>query len=322
MQKSPFEISIDTCKKELKEKKPLILEKFKNKKLKKTFYLKNDNFEKNNILNSNIIQIRVILTISYHEDSFEFYIPTATKKNKDTGEIEFNIRDIIETLFSNFEQDFISKYTLSYYINDDENNEINDNIKSNLNNNYKSYSFAGDNNSQDKQIKPYFYFGEINIDENNDLDNFFELPKDLTLYLNLRQRIFKSNPLECSLFSTDIDYNEICENIELEEEKEEDIINKKDNKGSGRDKEKTIGYSIKKLFKWQKIREKSNSKITLIEAAKLVRMPKKTLDEYKNQIMNGQKNGFNFSKHHNDKMNILRTFNNKFKQDEDNKNNS
>ena len=51
-------------------------------------------------------------------------------------------------------------------------------------------------------------------------------------------------------------------------------------------------------------------------------MPKKTLDEYKNQIMNGQKNGFNFSKHHNDKMNILRTFNNKFKQDEDNKNNS
>ena len=118
------------------------------------------------------------------------------------------------------------------------------------------------------------YFGEINLKENEDNDNdyFFNVPKDFTLYLKLRQKVKKSNPLDLLYIDENKEYNEIFNNIDLDEKNEKNEKNKEKSnlKGSGRDKEKTIGYSIKKLFMWQKIREKSNSKITLVEETNII----------------------------------------------------
>ena len=326
MKEHPFIIKEDTSGKKMDEKNKLLSEEFRKIKLNKSFYSKK---KLNQDINSDIIQLRVILTFSYHNNSFEFYLPVLTKKDKVEGKTKFDIRDIIKAIFSSLGKDFTSKYTLSYYLNDDdeednqdddnesENNSIENNIFTN-----QSYPFISYNSNDKINNKTYLYFGEINLKENDDNENendsdneyFFNIPKDYTLYLKLRQKINKSNPLDLLFINENREYNEIYNNIDLDEKNEKNK-EKSNLKGSGRDKEKTIGYSIKKLFMMQKIREKSESKITLVEASELVGMPKKTLDEYKNQIINGQKNGFNFSIHYKDKMNVLRTFNNNFKKD-------
>ena len=332
MKEHPFIVKKDTSGKKIDEKNKLLLEKFRKIKLNKSFYSK----KKINIdNNSDIIQLRVILTFSYHNNSFEFFLPVLTTKDEVEGETKFDMRDIIKALFSSFGKDFTSKYTLSYYLNDDDeednqddNNESENNFIENNTFVNQSYPFISNNSNDIVNNKTYLYFGEINLKENDDNDNdneyFFNIPKDYTLYLKLRQKINKSNPLDLLYIDENKEYNEIFNNIDLDEKNEKNK-EKSNLKGSGRDKEKTIGYSIKKLFMWQKIREKSESKITLVEASELVGMPKKTLDEYKNQIINGQKNGFNFSIHYKDKMNVLRTFNNNFNKNKikkEDKNNS
>ena len=49
--------------------------------------------------------------------------------------------------------------------------------------------------------------------------------------------------------------------------------------------------------------------MSLIEAADYAGVSKKTLDEYFNQIKYGYENKFDFNQNHNQKVNILRTFN-------------
>jgi len=333
MKEHPFIVQKDISGKKMDGRNKLLLEKFRKIKLNKSFYSKKELNQDNN---SDIIQLRVILTFSYHNHSFEFYLPVITSKDEVEGEIKFDIRDIIKPIFSSLGKDFTSKYILSYYLNDDDeednqddNNESENNCIENDIFSYQSYPFISNYTNENPDNKTYLYFGEINLKENDDNDNdyFFNVPKDYTLYLKLRQKVNKSNPLDLLFIEENKEYNEIFNNIDLDEKNEKNEKNKEKSnlKGSGRDKEKTIGYSIKKLFMWQKIREKSKSKITLVEASDLVGMPKKTLDEYKNQIINGQKNGFNFSIHYKDKMNVLRTFNNNFNKNKikkEDKNNS
>ena len=330
MKEHPFIVKKDTSGKKMIEKNKLLLEKFREIKLNKSFYIKK---ESNQNSNSDFIQLRVILTFSYHNHSFEFFLPVITTKDEVEGNIKFDMRDIIKSIFTSLGKDFISKYTLSYYLNedfdednqDDNNESVNDCIENDIYTN-QLIPFISNYTNDNSDDKTYLYFGEINLKENDDNDNdndyLFNIPKDHTLYLKLRQKVNKSNPLDLLFIDENKEYNEVFNNIDLDEKNEKNDKNKEKSnlKGSGRDKEKTIGYSIKKLFMWQKIREKSKSKITLVEASDLVGMPKKTLDEYKNQIINGQKNGFNFSIHYKDKMNVLRTFNNNFKKED--KNNS
>ena len=54
--------------------------------------------------------------------------------------------------------------------------------------------------------------------------------------------------------------------------------------------------------------------LSLEEAAKKVGISKKSLDDYFLQLKNGQKNGFNFNEHKNDKIGILRAYNKKNKK--------
>lgn len=89
-------------------------------------------------------------------------------------------------------------------------------------------------------------------------------------------------------------------------------------KGSRRTKERKIGDVIKKVSEWRKLYngtevEGQIVKKSLEEAAKLVGISKKSLDDYLLQLRNGRKYGFNFNEHKDDKIGILRAFNRKHK---------
>lgn len=96
-------------------------------------------------------------------------------------------------------------------------------------------------------------------------------------------------------------------------------------KGSRRTKERKIGDVIRKVSEWRKLYngteiEGELVKKSLEEAAKLVGISKKSLDDYLLQLRNGRKYGFNFNEHKDDKIGILRAFNRKHKNiDKDNK---
>ena len=50
------------------------------------------------------------------------------------------------------------------------------------------------------------------------------------------------------------------------------------------------------------------SKISLQEAAQILRLPKKSLDDYYYQLKLGEKHGFNFKAHLSERIGVLRTF--------------
>lgn len=322
MEKNPFNINQDISKKEIKEKNHLILEKFN---LPKSFYLKNK--EKNNI-NSNIIQLRVILSFSYHNDIFEFFLPISIEKNEETGINYFDINDLIKSLFSNFDENFNSNYILSYSINNDEKkeNDINNKYYESESDSevYKSFnnniSYITNGYIKKNKIKSYIYYGEIDIKQINNKRNYnIEVPKDFTIYLNLRQKLIKPNSIKCKFLEKMGE--EISNNINLEEkEQEEDIKDNDINKNSRRDKERTIGYSVFKVSKWLKIKENTKIKMSSNDAANLIGIPIKTLEGYKEQIIKGKKHNFDFRKNHKNKMSSLRDFNRKNEKKSDNNN--
>lgn len=130
-----------------------------------------------------------------------------------------------------------------------------------------------------------------------------EIPKDKKLIINLRPFIDKTDQLRLELY---------------EEEAEQQDDNKKKhyyvNENSKRAKERKIGYIIKKVYLWKKLYEGvvdrfgNKIKMTLQDAAEKVDISKKSLDEYLNQIRFGKLLGFDFNKHRNDKVGVLRGF--------------
>ena len=222
---------------------------------------------------TNVVDLKVILLISYHKESLEFFLRASTKKDEKTKKIEFNMVDVLKTIFENLIKDFNNEYFLSYYMNNEEENEMENN----------------------NGIKTFNYFGKINQDmiyQNNNI--FFILPKDKTIYLKLWQKIKREMLFDPLIF----------------EENEMEYSNPL------RDKEKTIGYAIIKVCKWEKLREKSKNNITLEDAAKKIDMAKKTLDDYKAQIKKGKEKDFNFNKHYKCKMNVLKDHNRDQKKSE------
>lgn len=135
-------------------------------------------------------------------------------------------------------------------------------------------------------------------------DNFLvPLPENDTMYINFRPNIKKNDQLRLELYE---------EEAEIQEENKKKIyyINEK----SKRAKERKIGYIIKKVYLWRKlyngIQDKNGKgiKMTLQDAAEKVEISKKSLDEYLNQIKLGRDYGFDFNKHRNDKVGVLRGF--------------
>lgn len=81
-----------------------------------------------------------------------------------------------------------------------------------------------------------------------------------------------------------------------------------------RTKERRIGHIIDKVIEWRKyysgaINEKNQQvKYSLEDAAREVKISKKSLDDYLFQIRFGHRYGFNFNEHYNDKVGVLRDF--------------
>ena len=90
---------------------------------------------------SELINLKVFLFLAYHLESFELSLQASTKINKETTKLEFNMGDILETIFSNLGLKFINDYFLSYYMNNFEDSE-----------------------KEKYGIKKYKYFGEINLE--------------------------------------------------------------------------------------------------------------------------------------------------------------
>lgn len=87
-----------------------------------------------------------------------------------------------------------------------------------------------------------------------------------------------------------------------------------DKKKNKRTKERKIGYIIEKVNSWRKLYngfQNENAKFTkysLDEAAKIIGISKKSLDDYLLQLRLGRKFGFDFNSNKSQKVGILRSF--------------
>ena len=251
-----------------------------------------DDNNKNNI-NNNFIKIKVVLNYAYQKEYFEFLLPAKKIFNKNSQKYQFCLNDIIDCIrtYVNNKTIFLNEnYLISYYINNDNENNL---ITNNKNNNENSIA-----------NKTYFCLGAYPLSK---IQNYYlDIPSDGTLYLKFRKIISKELNLRYDIFEQE---NE----IETDEKKKKDAVLKY-NTNSKRANEKRIDYIIRKVFEWKELRKLTDNKMSLIEAAQIVGLSKKTLDEYYNQIRDGKKYGFDFNRFKSYKVNLLRGFVKKMKE--------
>lgn len=107
--------------------------------------------------------------------------------------------------------------------------------------------------------------------------------------------------------------NTVNSTEDMDEESEEESENRT-KKRCRRTKERRIGHVIEKVIEWRKLysgtsdQSRQHQKFSLEDAAKKVRISKKSLDDYMYQIRNGYYTGFNFNEHYNEKVGILRDY--------------
>ena len=217
------------------------------------------------------ITLTVFLTYSYSHSYHKFILPSRV-----TAENRISLNDIIDGI-DTYDHINLERYAISYRTN---------------NENLISLDSEEDNNI-------FLYVGAYPLSDSYSI----EIPRDRTLIINLRPFIDKTEQLRLELY---------------EEEAEQQDDNKKKhyyvNENSKRAKERKIGYIIKKVYLWKKLYEGvvdrfgNKIKMTLQDAAEKVDISKKSLDEYLNQIRFGKLLGFDFNKHRNDKVGVLRGF--------------
>ena len=252
------------------------------------------NNNKNNIDN-NLIKIKVVLNYAYQKDYFEFLLSTKKTFNPNSKKYQFCLNDIIDSIYTynNNRTIFLNEnYVISYYLRSDDDIE-NNNIISNENNIENSFI-----------NKTYFCIGSFPLYQ--DKNYYLDIPSDGILYLKFRKIISKQLNLRFNLFEQE---NE----LETEEKKRKNAVLNY-NVNSKRANEKRIDYIIRKVFEWLELRYLTENKISLIESAKIVGLSKKSLDEYYNQIRDGKKYGFDFNRFKSYKVNILRGFVKKMKE--------
>ena len=91
--------------------------------------------------------------------------------------------------------------------------------------------------------------------------------------------------------------------------------------GKSRIKERTIQEVIKNVFEWRQlytgfVKNGIFTKMSLEDAAIKVQISKKSLDDYLMQLRSAKKFGFDFEKHNNDKVGVIRSFVRKKKEEE------
>jgi hypothetical protein len=86
-----------------------------------------------------------------------------------------------------------------------------------------------------------------------------------------------------------------------------------------RNKERSIGFIIEKVSQWRKLyngfydEKQELKRMSLEDAATMVGVSKKSLDDYLSQIRLGRYNGFDFNKNKDEKVGKLRYFNKELK---------
>ena len=217
------------------------------------------------------ITLTVFLTYSYSHSYHKFILPSRV-----TAENRISLNDIIDGI-DTYDHINLERYAISYRTNNE--------------------NLISLDSEEDQNI--FLYVGAYPLSDSYSI----EIPRDRTLIINLRPFIDKTEQLRLELY---------------EEEAEQQDDNKKKhyyvNENSKRAKERKIGYIIKKVYLWKKLYEGvvdrfgNKIKMTLQDAAEKVDISKKSLDEYLNQIRFGKILGFDFNKHRNDKVGVLRGF--------------
>ena len=216
--------------------------------------------------------LTVYVTNSYTKHYHKFILPT--RLNSEMTRLSFN--DIMDGI-ATYEHVKLDNCAISYRIN-----------------NEKLISF-----SEDESSMIMFYVGKYPLNENY----LIEIPKDKIVYINLRPIVNKGDQLRLELYEEEAETQE-------ENKVKQYFVNEK----SKRAKERKIGDVIKKVYLWKKLYEGVNDrdgkliKMTLQDAAEKVDISKKSLDEYFNQIKLGKHFRFDFNKHRNDKVGVLRGF--------------
>lgn len=124
--------------------------------------------------------------------------------------------------------------------------------------------------------------------------------------------IISSDEVDLECFKIKL-INRLDENIlkNLEPESEEKTDDKKKEK---RTKERKIGFIIEKVNGWRKLyngfynENGEHTRYSLDQAAKIIDISKKSLDDYLLQLRLGRKYGFDFNKYQNEKVGMLRVF--------------
>ena len=216
----------------------------------------------------------IFLYYSYQKQYYRFNLPARTIENN----TRIILNDIIEEL-KTFPNIKLQNHSLSYFI--------------------------PENNNNNNNIDNYFYLGKFPFyAENTNL--LIENPQNKIIYIRLRPIIDKTHLLRFEIFEDENDINK-TENDEIK-------TNYYINENSKRAKERKINEIVLKVYEWKKIynncidKNGKKVKLTLQEAAALVNLSKKSLDEYLNQIKFGKKYNFDFNKHKNSKVGILRGY--------------
>lgn len=220
-----------------------------------------------------IVTLSVRLNYSYQSQYYLFKISVRTRFN-DKGKEEFLLNDIISGIetYKPCDDFFLEENKVAVSIS----TEVND-----------IYMYLG--------IYPFpkgkYYFMDV--------------PKNHTISLKFRQILPANFSIVYDLYEMEKEREPSKEDDDTTENVPTDVGNSK------RAREKKIGFVVKKVFEWKKLREMTQNSMSLVDAAYGVGLSKKTLDEYLNQIKAGYENNFDFNKHYNGKINILRTFNKK-----------
>ena len=89
---------------------------------------------------------------------------------------------------------------------------------------------------------------------------------------------------------------------------EEEKVKEEDKNKKHKEKERKIKNAIECVKVWRGIYEESGHKVSLMEAAKTMKISKKSLDDYFLQLRLGELYGFDFSKNLNKGVGILRSY--------------
>ena len=164
-----------------------------------------------------------------------------------------------------------------------------------------------------KEVEDYVFFGADPVDSNVYIDSTQVDMNCIKIKIinYLDERLVKKNK--------DQKENEEFEN----EDEEEEVVNinqgNQSNQGNQgkkekRTKERKIGFIIEKVNAWRKLyngfynENGEHTRYSLDQAAKIIKISKKSLDDYLLQLRLGRKHGFDFNEHRNARVGELRAF--------------